>query len=216
MIPENSARLRAINIIESLPATASADEVRQAVLQLDATQTGASEQRESIYPSVAGIYTRVQEKLTPISRFFRAQPPASPLAVIKWWEARRIPYNAIVGVTGFCTIVIFFVTALISDWLINEPIGLPEGFGILFAMFGVLAYGIMANVCFTLGWICELLLRNWGVKLASWIMPLAFALGVIFSVILTMLPAILIVIIAAVAIIGRLSGLAPPPVEQSY
>lgn len=102
------------------------------------------------------------------SRLFtgpEAQPSASQ--IIGWWEARRLAYNLVVGLTG-------------------EPVGLPDP--PLLAIVGVVAYGVMANVCYTGGWVVELIVRRlWG-PAAGAFGEIAFALGVAFSVVLTLSP----------------------------
>jgi hypothetical protein len=40
--------------------------------------------------------------------FSNPKDPASPTAVILWWERRRLPFNLIVGTFGILCLVIFF------------------------------------------------------------------------------------------------------------
>ena len=74
--------------------------------------------------------------------------------VIFWWEARRIAFNLALLAIGVASL---FVMEILMDRVIPggedaiEPIAL---------FFGVLLYGVMANVCYTLGWIVELLTRK--------------------------------------------------------
>jgi hypothetical protein len=57
---------------------------------------------------------------------------------------------------------------------------------------GVVVYGIMANICFTGGWIAELFFRRFSSKEADRFATNSFFYGVIFSVALTFAPAVLI------------------------
>ena len=118
------------------------------------------------------------------------------------------------GLTGVLTVTAIFTSGFISEPITGEAIGIPDGFGILGAIFGVIIYGIGANVCYTVGWVVELFVRKtWPDKadrFATW----SFALGLIFSIMLTLLPALLIIFFAAVAIFGRATGHVPVKVEQ--
>jgi hypothetical protein len=74
--------------------------------------------------------------------------------VIFWWEIRRIPFNLALLVIGVASIAGMEV---IMDRVV--PVG-EDAIEPLALVFGVLAYGVMANVCYTLGWIVELLMRK--------------------------------------------------------
>jgi hypothetical protein len=50
------------------------------------------------------------------------------------------------------------LTGLVTEHVVGDAIGVPGS--PLFAIFAVVIYGIMANVCFTGGWILELLSRQ--------------------------------------------------------
>src|SRR5207253_2780038 len=107
-----------------------------------------------------------------------------------WWELRRIPYNLIVGCVGIVTCVFIATAALASEIVFGKEFGLPDP--PIFAVLGVLLYAIAANLCYTGGWIAELLVRKlWpdGTdRFAVWI----FSLGVIFSILVTLSPSVLI------------------------
>jgi len=145
--------------------------------------------------------------------FRRPVAPLSPWQVIGWWEVRRIPYNLIVGATGLGSIAIVVTVAMICQKLIGVPIGMPDP--AIFAIMGMVLYGIMANVCFTGGWVVEVLLAHvWGVR-PSRFGQIAFSLGLLGSVLLTLLPAGLIVASAAVTLLlhatGATTSVAPSP-----
>jgi len=78
----------------------------------------------------------------------------------------------------------------------GAPIGLPDPPA--FAIMGVLVYGVLANFCYTGGWITELVVAKvWAVD-TSRFGPIAFALGTAFSVLVPLAPAALIVVVAAI------------------
>jgi hypothetical protein len=61
--------------------------------------------------------------------------------------------------------------------------------------FGAIAYGVFANLAYTLGWITELL-WSWGdTERTEAMRPRIFWVGVAFSVTLTLLPALLVPLI---------------------
>jgi hypothetical protein len=118
--------------------------------------------------------------------FARHDDVRTTFAIVRWWESRRLPYNLIVGVTGVATCVIGLTIAIIGSRMSHQPILFPNP--PLFAAFAVIGYGVMANVCFTGGWIAELFARKvWGERAAGFA-QISFTLGVLFSVLLTLSP----------------------------
>ncbi len=116
----------------------------------------------------------------------------SPLRVVQWWESRRLSYNAIVGVAGLATLAYVNAIELIMGggwfpvhWLV------------------VVAYGIGANLCFTLGWVVENAAERWLKRPVYGLGPALFRHGLVFSVGLTILPAVLVTI---AGIAGRIFG----------
>jgi hypothetical protein len=102
--------------------------------------------------------------------FTRPVWPLSPGQIVLWWEARRVAYNAALGVVGL--------------------------------LLGALLYGILANVGYTGGWIVELLVaRLWSVDTERF-GPIAFTLGMAFSVLVTLLPPGLVVLVALITSCG--------------
>ena len=110
--------------------------------------------------------------------------------MIGWWEARRIPFNLIVGSVGILTCIVVGVVGLGSELLFNSEFGVPNP--PLFALIGIILYGIFANVCFTGGWVTELIVRRLWPREADRFATLSFSLGVVFSVLLTLAPAIIV------------------------
>jgi hypothetical protein len=108
-------------------------------------------------------------------------------AIIGWWEARRIPFNLIVGATGALTSVAIVIMGLAYESLARMPVFFfPDP--PLFIIVLVVLYAIAANVCYTGGWIMELLIRHTWPDESPGIGTLSFTLGVVFAVIITLLP----------------------------
>jgi len=119
----------------------------------------------------------------------------SPLRVVHWWESRRLAYNAIVGATGLVTLT--YLVALERFFFDPGPVQLPQ------ILIGVAAYGIAANVCYTAGWIVENLVERWLKRPVYGLGPALFRHGLVFSIGLTLIPA-LVVTVAAIG--GLLFG----------
>lgn len=102
--------------------------------------------------------------------------------VIRWWEIRRLLYNAVLLVVG--------VSAIAGmEWLMTKVIPLGEDAIEPMLMFvGVVVYGVMANLCYTLGWIIELWSRKANPVAARRRGQLMFRVGLLFSCVLTSLP----------------------------
>jgi len=115
----------------------------------------------------------------------------STLSLLQWWESRRLLYNGIVGGTGLITAGVMELFALLPP---AEP-----RFGVPLA--GVLAWGIAANVFYTLGWVTEASMERVWKREAPLIGPVLFRQGVAFSVGLTLLP----ITAAAVGWLGRVA-----------
>lgn len=121
--------------------------------------------------------------------------------VIQWWEKRRLPYNLIVGATGVLTCVITLFIAAISSEIFGEPLAMPDP--PILAIFGVILFGFAANVCFTGGWIAELLAQKLWNEKAAHFGQIAFTLGLGFSILLTLAPAALFTLILFLRLLFR-------------
>ena len=119
--------------------------------------------------------------MTALTRFFfrSAIERQSTWSTIQWWEARRPAYNAAVGVTGLVTLgIVAGVSALPPhSQLITVPWFVP------------LAYGLLANICYSLGAPAELALRRLVGDNAGTAGAAIFRYGFVFSIGLTLLPA---------------------------
>jgi len=119
--------------------------------------------------------SKLVEALFPLPDYRR-----TPATTLWWWESRRLFYNRVVGTTGLFTLA--GVSVLFALPRHSSPIPLP----VLIA--APLAYGAMANLCYTLGWCVEMAARLlWG-REAPDLGPILYRQGVIFSVGLTLFP----------------------------
>ncbi len=119
--------------------------------------------------------------------FSRREELPGTFDIIKWWEVRRIPFNLAVGTAGIFTLIVILAVAGIASEKFGEPLGLPDP--PIIAVFAVIGYGIGANICFTGGWIVEIVVRKiWAERVGAFA-QISFALGFAFSVLLTLLPA---------------------------
>jgi len=110
----------------------------------------------------------------------------TPLSTVRWWESRRVVFNKAVGAAGMVTLAGVSLVAALPPY--------SAGFVLPQLLIGAVLYGIAANGCYTLGWMAELLARRaWGRSTPD-MGPLLFRQGVIFSVGLTLLPLLLIVL----------------------
>jgi hypothetical protein len=107
------------------------------------------------------------------------RPP--PWDAIVWWEVRRVPFNL----------------ALLASGLITVAVALGTGFFLPALILGVAAYAAAANLLYTLGWISELLWSGGDTARTAPFRRRVFRLGLIGSVILTLLPAVLIALVWA-------------------
>jgi len=142
-----------------------------------------------------------------IAHIFRRDAPLTTVReVIGWWEARRVAFNLIVGTAGVITGIIDLTIVAAANIFFHSDFGLPGS--PLLAVFGVILYAVLANVCFTGGWIAELLVRQIWPEEAQGFARTSFALGLAFSVLLTLTPGILLVVIGFFSLLSYLLRLA--------
>jgi hypothetical protein len=90
---------------------------------------------------------------------------------------------------------VIITTAWTCEQFGGVPLGLPDP--PILAVIGVIAFGVIANVCYTGGWIVELLVaKAWRVE-STRFGPIAFTLGTAFSVLVAFAPAGLNLAVAA-------------------
>ena len=109
-------------------------------------------------------------------------------AIIGWWERRRPLYNLVVGATGLVTLGIFAL-------VLGPAMMLQPG-----TLLGITAYGIAANLCYSLGAPLELVLERWLGRETYGLGPALFRYGLIYSVGLTLFP----VALGAFAVLAKL------------
>ena len=151
-----------------------------------------------------GIVAAIR-RLGNLPLFRRDVSITSTRAVIGWWETRRIPYNLIVGSAGILTCIAIAIVGMGSYIFFNSDFGLPDP--PLFAIFGVILYGILANVCFTGGWVAELIVQRIWPEEANRFATTSFSLGLILSVLLTLTPAILVGVAGIFKLVSHFPGM---------
>jgi hypothetical protein len=110
------------------------------------------------------------------------------VSIFRWWESRRLPFNVIVGATGLVTLAAIKVLALLPPFSTSVSIFWP----------GVIAYGVLANLFYSLGFMTEAAMQRAWRDDTPRVGPPMFRQGLIFSVGLTLLP------IAGIAIVKAL------------
>lgn len=133
------------------------------------------------------------DKILSLALFRRGTESLTRLEIVAWWELRRIPFNFIVGACGLVTCLTFFLSVEAGDEM---------GSSVLF-LFGVLAYGIAANVCYTGGWLAELLARALWKQRAEIFGQLSLFFGLIFSMLLTFVPSIFFLFIFVLRLVQQ-------------
>jgi hypothetical protein len=112
----------------------------------------------------------------------------TPLRVVQWWESRRLTFNLIVGAVGIGTVSYVKLLDLVMGGSLSQ--GPP--------WWAVALYGVAANLCYTMGWVVENVAERWLQRPIYGLGPALFRHGLVFSVGLTMIPAV-VVSIAVVA-----------------
>ena|ERR1700710_1464142 len=102
---------------------------------------------------------------------------------IVWWEIRRLPFNLILLAAGLLTL---FLCLTIANHLRSAQ-GAYEVSP--FLLVPIVLYGFTANLFYTLGWISELLWSGGDAARTAPLRRRVFRLGLIGSVVLTLLPA---------------------------
>jgi hypothetical protein len=104
----------------------------------------------------------------------------TPFSLLSWWESRRLLYNGVVGATGMVTLAGMTFFTLMP--------GGPGAIDVSDLVLPVVAYGLLANLCYGLGWMIEMVARwLWGTQ-APDMGPFLFREGLYFSVGVTLLP----------------------------
>jgi hypothetical protein len=111
-------------------------------------------------------------------RLFEIPPePRSAGRIILWWELRRLAYWMFVALVGFSGASLMIFASR------NAPAG-EEGFEPFLPMMA----GIFgSNICYTGGWIAELVARKLWKEKVTFFGPVAFSLGLIFTAMICLL-----------------------------
>lgn len=103
--------------------------------------------------------------------------------ILRWWEARRLSYNLIVGSAGGLSLGLVTVISLLPPH--------PLGMRLFFPWPAVIAFGVLANLCYLLGPTVEITAEKlWGSRVLP-LGPTLFRMGLTFSVGLALLPTLL-------------------------
>lgn len=115
------------------------------------------------------------------------QPPANDRSrnqIILWWEKRRIVYNAVMLVAGSLSLLIGFLIGQLTF----DP---PGNF-----LLPIFMIALAANLFYTLGWLVEIISGNLikGTELIQKVGPLLFIGGTCFSLFVTFLIDIVLIV----------------------
>ena len=99
-------------------------------------------------------------------------------SIFRWWESRRLTFNVIVGSTGLITLAAIKVIAMLPPLSMNVSMFWP----------GILAYGIFANLFYSLGFVTEAAMQRAWHDETPRVGPALFRQGLTFSVGLTLFP----------------------------
>lgn len=147
-------------------------------------------------PLVLKIDTEAGRSRSRLADFLYPRPAKRGVgAIFKWWERRRLAYNAIIAAGGAVTLTV----AGLGNLLVGNPITLG------WLLTPVVPVLLAANACYTLGPIVDSLAHKlWGGEVMP-VGPHLFRAGLIFSVGLTLvLPMILFGFFFVMRVLGAL------------
>lgn len=100
----------------------------------------------------------------------------SILEFIKWWEWKRLRYNLFLFLAGILGLLLGGGILVLFRYHLEDLI------------LGSFIYAILANICYTAGWVIPLLLRSWNFNLFNFAeyRKSIFWLGIIISILLTL------------------------------
>lgn len=149
--------------------------------------------------------TAILDRFLGASLFEREVGPRSAWRIVGWWEARRVAFNLIVGIAGLVTIATGTLALGIANAFLEKPLHRPDPPLFFFA----LIYAVAANLCYTGGWLAELVCRRMWPATRGDLAALWLRLGLVFSILVTLLPAFLAVAFALHAILTHRPLIAP-------
>ncbi len=132
---------------------------------------------------VATVTSSECRSMSALTRYFFSSGVSrrSTWDTVVWWESRRLMYSVAVGGAGLVTLGWVNLLSLVTHGhFMPIPWQAP------------LVYGVMANVCYTLGWGAELALERVIGDNAPTAGAAIFRYGFVFSVGLTLFPAVIV------------------------
>ncbi|HEU4988932.1 MAG TPA: hypothetical protein VFT41_04045 [Gemmatimonadaceae bacterium] len=118
----------------------------------------------------------------------------TPRRLLRWWEAHRLTYNLVVGGAGLLTLGVANALSLLPG---------PMHRAFFHAWPAVIVYALAANLCYSAGWIVESLVQRWLRRDTYGLGPALFRHGLVFSVGLTLLPAVVLPVAWVASLIFR-------------
>src|SRR5512135_2518102 len=108
---------------------------------------------DSLYRTKLRQSPRARPHMTAVEKylFTPIYHPRSAWSVVGWWESRRLAYNVSVGAAGLLTSTLAALSAVLPPHPVMGPAQLAVP---------IVVYGVMANVCYSLGAPVDLLLRR--------------------------------------------------------
>src|SRR5207245_926810 len=110
----------------------------------------------TLYHKVHCTVARQGGSVSALVRFFFSPvyAPQSAWSILGWWESRRPVFNAVLAVAGVLSLAAQSLFALLPP---SAAPGVPLG------LVGIVAYAVLANLCYSAGAVAELYIRRrWG------------------------------------------------------
>jgi len=98
--------------------------------------------------------------------------------IVRWWETRRLRFNLYVGIVGVVSWLLVLIVGA-GSIAFKPGVDFEEPLAMIFGPF---VYAIIANICYTLGWIVDTTLFRGSPRTGL------YKTGMIFSMVLTALP----------------------------
>jgi hypothetical protein len=120
--------------------------------------------------------------MTAITEFLFPSPARRSVgSIVRWWERRRLAYNAIVGTAGLLSLGAISV-------IVSLP---PHAHGLGIPVIGVVVVGVLANFCYSLGPAVEIAIEKLSGGRILPTGPSLFRMGLTFSTGLVLLPTLI-------------------------
>ena len=110
--------------------------------------------------------------------------------IVLWWELRRIPFNLIL-------ILFLYIEYNLLPFLPQGDRIVTLNAGpmlVVGALFSFILYFLGANICYTLGWIVQLITRRVKYPLFKIVMSKLFVFGITIAILVTLSPILLDII----------------------